>query len=395
MTLSDFIENHMSQLLQEWEEFARVAQPDDANLSRRELRDWADGLLKAIAEDMRTPQSDAELERQSRRLRPADAPGITKAAHVHAMDRLAQGFNIEQMVSEYRSLRTSVALRWREQADTDGEYVDQLIRFDEAMDRALSESIKRYTTVLERARDLFTAALGHDLRSPLSSILSTAEAFLLSSDELPGHHVQGAVRIRNATNRISHMIQDLLDFAHTRLGGHLPISPEEVDLAQVCAGILDEIRATWPAREIRLDCEPGLVGWFDPDRIGQLLSNLIGNALKYGHQDGTVTVTVHSTDSQARIAVHNEGDPIPQEMHRAIFEPLKRGGVRETKSRMSPGKGPQRVGGEGLGLGLYIAKEIAEAHGGQIELQSDAGSGTTFTVCLPRDPQEAGAEAEQ
>jgi signal transduction histidine kinase len=257
----------------------------------------ADGLLKAIAEEMKTPQIDAELERRSRRLRRADAPGITKAARVHAMDRLAQGFNIEQMVSEYRSLRTSVALHWREQATTDGDHVDQLIRFDEAMDRALSESIKQYATVLERARDLFTAALGHDLRSPLSSIMSTAEAFLLSTEELPGHHVQGAVRIRNATNRISHMIQDLLDFAQTRLGGHLPISPQQTDLAQVCTSLLDEIRATWPDRDIRLDCEPDLIGWFDADRIGQLLSNLIGNALKHGRQDGTVTVTVQSTDS--------------------------------------------------------------------------------------------------
>jgi signal transduction histidine kinase len=127
--------------------------------------------------------------------------------------------------------------------------------------------------------------------------MSTAEAFLLSTEELPGHHVQGAVRIRNATNRISHMIQDLLDFAQTRLGGHLPISPQQTDLAQVCTSLLDEIRATWPDRDIRLDCEPDLIGWFDADRIGQLLSNLIGNALKHGRQDGTVTVTVQSTDS--------------------------------------------------------------------------------------------------
>lgn len=384
MTLTDFIRNNIEQLLQEWEEFARVAQPDDADLDRRELRDWADALLRAIATEIHDPQSDADLERNSKRLWPSDAPEVSTAARTHAMDRLAQGFNLNQMVSEYRSLRTSVALLWQQHAESGEDHERQLVRFNEALDHALSESIRQYTTVVERARDLFAAALGHDLRSPLSSILNTAEAILRSSDELPSHHVQGAVRIRNATNRISKMIQDLLDFTHTRLGGRLPMRRRRTDVAEVCAALLDEIAATFPQAEIRLNCPADLYGDFDADRLGEMLSNLISNAVKYGRDGTPVTVTVAPTDGEICFTVHNDGEPIPKNLRRAIFEPLIRGGMQEPAT---PALGrPQAPAGadEGLGLGLYISKQIAEAHGGRISLTSTLGAGTTFEVRVPR-----------
>lgn len=384
MTLSQFIRETREQLLQEWEEFARIAQPDDANLDRHELRDWAGGLLDAIATEMETSQIEADLERSSKKLRPADAPEITEAARTHAMDRLAQGFNLNQMVSEYRSLRTSVAVLWLQQGNFGREHIQQLIRFDEALDHAMAESIRRYTTVLERARDLFSAALGHDLRSPLGSIRSTAEAFLQLSDDLQSYQVQGVVRIRNATNRISKMIDDLIDFTHTRLGGRLPVSRKKVDLMEICLTIIDEVKVTYPDRDIRLNCHPDLVGCFDADRIGQMLSNLISNAVKYGRTDTPVTVNVQSGKGQLVITVHNEGDPIPKKMRRAIFEPLMRGGVRDDKSAQQSHPATYRRGEDGLGLGLYIAREIAEAHGGHIDLRSSADDGTTFEVRLPR-----------
>lgn len=308
MTLSDFIEDNLEELLDDWEEFAHRAQPDDADLDREELRDWADGVLRAIAEEMRTPEVDAALERRSKQLRPTDAPGITRAARVHAMDRLAQGFNIDQVLSEFRSLRTSVSLKWQARSADDDIAVSHLTRFDEALDHALAESARCYTTSLERTRDLFTAAVGHDLRTPLSSIRNTAEAFLLAPEQLSSYHVAGTVRIRNAT------------------------------------------------------------------RIGQMLSNLVSNALKHGRQDTPVTITVSTSNSDILFQVHNEGKPIPGALKNAIFQPLHRG-HRTSDAERQP---------EGLGLGLYIARQIAEAHGGDLDFSSSEDDGTTFEACVAR-----------
>ena len=382
MTLSEFIENNMDRLIEQWEELARNVQPEDADLDREELRDWADGVLRAIAKEMETAQADdAPMRRRSKGLEPADAPGITEAAQVHAMHRLVQGFRISNMIAEYRSLRTTVSVMWHEETRGDPVGLKQLIRFDEALDHAVSESVRRYTTSLDRARDLFTAALGHDLRTPLASIRNTAEAFLLTPDQLSDEQVQGAVRIRNATERVLAILQDLLDFANTRLGGELPITRRETDVAALCADIIDELQAVHPESEVRVSCPSELTAAVDRDRIGQLLSNLVSNAIRYGRPRTPVTVAVTATDSEIRMRVHNEGEPIPNELRHLIFEPLRRG-----EGRVDSDEQPGRGDGEprGLGLGLYIARQIAEAHGGRLDFDSSAEAGTTFEACIAR-----------
>lgn len=373
MTLPDYIDQHMESLLDEWESFARNARPARADLDRQELRNWARSLLEAMAAEMRSAQTGREQERKSKGERPEYAPRLTDAAQTHAMDRLAHGFNIDQIVSEYRALRATVVRLWTRNTTTDDEAVDELVRFNEAMDQALTESIHRYSAALERARDLFIGALSHDMRTPLGSILVSAEA-LLCSEVLDSRHLQGAVRIRNAGKRISRMLQDLLDFTQTRVGGKLPMHREQTDLSSVCTAIVEEIRALHPDREIQLECRTSLDGMFDVNRVGQMLSNLLLNAVKYGDEGAPVRVTAHSTDDDVFLCVHNEGEPIPKELQRCIFEPLVRG-IRQNEAENDRG---------GLGLGLYIASEIAQGHDGYIDLESTAVDGTTFKARLSR-----------
>lgn len=215
MTLSAYIERNMESLIEEWECFARTAQPEHANLDREELRDWANGVLKAIAAEMSTGQNDGGEGRESTENWQRHAPALTEAARVHAMHRLAQGFQIDQMLSEYRELRRTVVRRWTRDTETDRQAVKQLVRFNEVLDQALTESTRGYSDMVDRARDLFIGAFGHDMRTPLASILTTAEALLMSPDELGGRHLQSTVGIRNSAKRISRMLQDLLDFTQT------------------------------------------------------------------------------------------------------------------------------------------------------------------------------------
>lgn len=175
----------------------------------------------------------------------------------------------------------------------------------------------------------------------------------------------------NSAQRMERMIRDLLDVTQARLGGSLPLKRRPVDLQQVCDEAMIEIRVGEPGAVVRLQADGDLRGEWDPDRLAQVVSNLVGNAIQHG--DGTpVTLTVHADDDSVTLAVHNGGPPIPPDVLPFVFEPLARGHLESVR--------------HSIGLGLFIARVIVSAHGGHIEVSSSAGAGTTFTVALPKAP---------
>lgn len=221
-------------------------------------------------------------------------------------------------------------------------------------------------------RERFIAILAHDLRTPLGAILLTAEALLEcggDADELVDH----AARIRRSGTRIARMVDDLLDFARTSAGGGMPIRPRPIDdLAAFFGPIVDEMGTAYPSRRITLELGPAPRVWWDSDRMAQVLSNLIGNALTHGPEDTDVRVGARAEGDLVLVQVHNLGPPIAPALLLRIFEPFQRGSDAGTGVR------------SGLGLGLYITMTIVRAHGGEIAVSSSAGEGTTFTVRLPR-----------
>lgn len=241
---------------------------------------------------------------------------------------------------------------------------------------------------LEAERDLLRAALnerdrtaefrehvlgiiGHDLRSPLTAIL--ASAALLLKPELPERMRTPVMRIVNSGERMRRMIADLLDFTRTRLGGGLILDRAEVDAAILCRNVVDELRAGRPNRVIAVETGGETTFACDPDRVSQIITNLVENALRYGPEDRPVSVEVRGADGVITIAVHNFGPPIPPEDRERIFEAYSR--ARRPHDTTT---------GAGLGLGLYIVRAIAVAHGGTVEVESEADAGTTFRVRLPR-----------
>jgi signal transduction histidine kinase len=375
VSLTAFIQNRIEDILTEWDTFAQSIQPDSKPMSATRLRDHAREMLNAITADMAREQSPAEQKSKSEGLAPRNGPSGDSPAEMHALQRLAEGFSMNEIVAEYRALRASVIRLWtREMGQANRANLDELTRFNESVDEALGESVRRYTGRMDRGRDLLLGALGHDLRSPLGAMLQSAQ-YLLRDEGLDRDQTKAATRILTSGARMKGMISDLLDFATTRLGDVLRISVGDMDMRDACRTACEEIVALHPGRRIQLDCEGNLHGCWDPSRMAQLLSNLLGNAIKHGAAEGSVSLRATDNAAQIRIDVHNVGRPIPAEQRQRLFEPLSRGALVD-------GTAPATE--RSVGLGLYIASEIAKAHGGTLRLAGSDDSGTTFSVLLPR-----------
>jgi signal transduction histidine kinase len=227
-------------------------------------------------------------------------------------------------------------------------------------------------------RERFIGILGHDLRSPLNAISLSARA-LSRYGPLTQLQQDLGQRIELSAARMTKMISDILDLTRARLSGGIPLVLEPTYLADVCQQVVKELTAAYPNRSIVYDQEGAGEGVWDAERLTQVLSNLVANALEHGGADVPVFVRSHPCEDLVALEVHNPGAPIPQHLLATLFEPFRRG------SGSSPAQSKGRRGG--LGLGLYIVKEIVEAHGGRVSVRSSLEEGTTFTVLLPRDAQ--------
>jgi signal transduction histidine kinase len=373
-TFAEYISQHVDAIVDDFEAFARTSGPAAEHLRSKELRDHAKIVLEAVAADMATPQSESAQDDKSKgQAKNSQFSQVMKTSRQHAQHRFQQGFTLPQMLSEYRALRTAVIRRWTEQLDGAGaEQLAELTRFGEAIDEGLTEAIAWYSQRLEDSRNMLVGIFAHDLRGPLGAVRLSAE-YLQASDRLQDGELRAVTRIASSSARMAGYVDDLLDFTHTLLGGGLPISRKPVDLACWCEDVVDEIRAAHPAAEVHLEVLGSTSGQWDPIRLSQLLSNLVTNAIIHGDPHQPVTVRLSTTVGGASIDVHNHGDAIAVSDLPTLFRPLMR----------EPQDQKRRRGSSGLGLGLYITREIAVAHGGSVEVTSEAGAGTTFKVCLP------------
>jgi PAS domain S-box-containing protein len=221
-------------------------------------------------------------------------------------------------------------------------------------------------------RDQVIGILGHDLKNPLGAVRALATLLQRRAD-LPAAARGSVEEIERATERMLELIGTLLDFATSRFTGTLPVAPVPSDLREVCRAAVDELRAASPGRRIDLELQGDATGSWDPARVAQVVSNLVANALQHGAPGAPVAVRVRGRPGDVVVAVRNEGPAIPPELRAVMFEPFCRGSSLRDAARA-----------RGLGLGLYIAREIVRAHGGSIDVESDDARGTTFTVRLPR-----------
>lgn len=370
-SLSAFIRRESEPILLEWETFARELSPVGSSMDVRALRDHAHAMLDAIAIDLDTPQSARRQAEKARGLEDAAHDATRSAAAEHGSGRAASGFTVVQMVAEFRALRASVVRLWTAQQRTLGPVeIEELIRFNEAIDQAVAESLARYSSDIDATRERFLAILGHDLRNPLGAI-TTSTRFLQEPDLSGAERAELVRGIENAGHRMSRLVSDLLELALSRLGDAMPVTATAFDLGTMIGDVVAEMRASYPRASVEVHLGQDLQGRWDRARLAQALINLIGNAVQHGDASAPITVDAHNDAGHTIIAVHNRGPAIPAEKLDGIFEGLKTGADDHRDRRH-------------LGLGLFIVDKIVEAHGGTIDVRSTAESGTTFTVRLPR-----------
>lgn len=372
MRLGEFIAARLEPILAEWESFASTLLPAAARLDSEALRDHARAMLEAIADDLKREQSAEAGILKSKGLAPRVEGAPPTAAQSHASLRARDGFDINQMAAEYRALRASVLRLWLAESPPAPEDLQDVIRFNEAIDQALAESVKDFSLAVENGRNLLMGMLGHDMRNPLGVIVTTAGH--LSKLNAGSDVSVAASRLIKSGARIQALVNDLVDFSRTQLGVGINVTPARVDLAKLFRDELDLQKAAHPERQVTLEVSGDLVGFWDGNRLHQALGNLVGNALKYGSRDTPVHVALVGDSVGVRFSIANHGTAIPAQFVKEMFAPLVRGPLAADSAPPADGS---------LGLGLYITREIVKAHKGDISVRSD-DSGTVFAVELPR-----------
>lgn len=375
MNLSAFIRSEVKKILAEWTAFAKKTAPADEDMSNLALTDHAEAILCAIAIDIETHQSKQQQYEKSQRDE-GESSEKESAAAIHGRLRQASNFSLLQLSSEFRALRATVLRLWLPRVHQMSETtIDEMVRFNEAIDQALAESIVTFSARADRTRDLFLAVLGHDLRAPLSTISLIGD--LLTRTVVPQEQVAllGQKAKRNAM-LMSVMVTDLLGFTRLQMGAGMPTVRTTIDAQEVCQAALDDARAMYPASTIVYRPSGNLEGSFDSVRLQQLVTNLLINAVQYSAKGHDVTLEATGLEDVITIKVSNVGPVIPEESLDTIFQPLV---------QLEPDVDEDTRPRTSLGLGLFIAQETTLAHNGKITVTSSTTDGTVFSVNFPRN----------
>ena len=382
MRLADFIEQNTRSVLEEWVEFAAANSAPGRSMDLEALRDDALGMLKTIVADLRTPQTGAEQRAKSKGQAESARGAPDTPAEMHGAERAQTGFTISEMVSEYRALRASVIRLWTEHSGSlTGADLEDLMRFNETIDQALAESTERFSTDIDRSREIFVGILGHDLRTPLNAVVMASQ-IILDAPELHDRNLGLTRQTLSSALRMNSMVSDLLDFTRGRLGSGIPITREELDLGAVVRQVIEEVRLAHPDSVIQSSEIGDLKVRLDRGRIAQVVLNLLTNAVQYGTPKSVIGVSMIGESADVVLRVHNSGTPIPPSELTGIFSPFKRLASENAASG----------GSSNLGFGLYIVERIVTAHGGSVDVRSSTAAGTLFSIRLPRHSEpEAGA----
>ena len=371
MRLSAFINERMDDILAEWDRYALTMTPAADHMSLRRLRDHSESMLREIARDLGSSQTAKEQQKKSQG---TEDNSVSSPAAKHGLGRYADQFTLLQLSAEFRALRATVLRLWlpivkENTADT----LDDVVRFNEAIDQAFAESVVTYSSRTEQTRDMYDAILGHDLRGPLATM--TAAGVLLAHPMPEGGLARIAGNVARSARFMTAMVDDLLALSSIKLSKGIQIKPVPVDVAALCRAAVVDATAMHPLSRYELACAGRMDACLDPVRIHQLLVNLLGNAAQHGTEGQPVQVDVGGSDTEVCISVSNKGERMRDDALDAIFDPLiqlKRNEHDSTSQQTS------------LGLGLHIAREIATAHSGTL-VATSTDLCTTFSVHLPRE----------
>jgi signal transduction histidine kinase/CheY-like chemotaxis protein len=380
LKLSVFILGNIELILQDWEGFARTMSPAASPMSSKELRNHASVMLESIAKDLCTSQSKKEELVKSLGNEPRTSQ--TAAGEEHGQSRMLADFTIEQLVSEYRALRSSVLRLWNEaNGEPKASDIDDIIRFNEAIDQLLASSVMMFAKATREAveaekkrKDNFLAMLAHELRNPLSPISAAATLLKMSNSN--------EKIINNASNiiarQVSHMatlIDDLLDVSRVTRGS-IELKSEMIDLRHVIDDAVEQVLPQVHAHGHVLtvsDMSRPVIIEGDKKRLVQVFANILTNAAKYTPENGNIALRLDITGENVEVTIEDNGIGMAPDFMPHVFDLFAQA---ERSSDRSAG---------GLGLGLALAKSLIELHSGKLTCFSDGVSkGSQFTVQLPK-----------
>ncbi len=366
---------HPDEIEPAWEAFAKSISSFAPDLSVWSLRDHLREILTAIVDDMESPQS---LEEQAEKSKGKGLRGgaLDRISALHARMRLNSGFNLQQAISEYRALRSSILFLWvRSRPSNDDVVLSEVTRFNETVDQAIAEIIRRYADRSERYSDVFLGILSHEVRNMLNNIRLSGE-ILKGGGTLQEAQSVSTARILRGVRSIDRLMNDLSVLVRSRMRIQLPLTKTDADLGAICEQTLEEVKASHRNTDFELETVGDLRGAWDHERLGQVIFNLVVNAVIHASAKH-VRIIAEDQGPYVVLRVTNQGVPIPAEMQDSIFDPFV---STDTPSSSAPTK-------TGLGLGLFIVSEIVNGHAGTVEVASTESEGTTFTVRLPRVPR--------
>ena len=373
MQIAEFLEHASQRILDESIAYARTIDVL-ANEDQAVLEDHLPKILIAISADLRTAQSRTESISKSHGRSVGGARRDETAAEIHGLARARSGLHIDQVVAEYRALRSCVVRLWSEEMPPSSDALRDVERFNEAVDQALAESVRVYAAEVERWQQIFLGVLGHDLRSPLNAIALTAEVIAAKASE---DLLRPTTTLMRSTRRMASLLDSLLQYNRASLNGGMVVNRSKVDLASVCGDEIEMQRAALPDAKLSLESHGDTLGDFDASRVREALGNLITNAVRHGSPGEPVTVRVEGEDASVRIVVENRAtEDIPANEIEQLFEPLRRGALHRSSTDRT-----------NLGLGLFIVRQIVKAHGGDVVGRS-ADHRVAFTITLARSERK-------
>jgi signal transduction histidine kinase len=376
LRLADFIISELEPILQEWDNFARTLTPAAMVMTDKELRNHAGIMLRAIADDLRTSQSPEQQVKKSHGWEDEE-----KRDADHGAGRWKSRFSVEQLVSEYRALRSSVLRLWgKARSDASTTDIEDIIRFNEAIDQLLALSVlsfadaQRKADEREKNRNDFLAMLAHELRNPLSPI-STASALLKKAKGNEKIIESATDVIARQVTHMAGLVDDLLDVSRVTRG-LIEVQLSAVDIRQAIDEAVEQVIPQIQTRRQQLDVAgppyPTAVH-ADKKRLVQIVTNLLTNAAKYTPEGGHLQLEMTVHEGEVVIAVEDNGVGMSPEFISHAFELFAQ--AERT---------PDRAAG-GLGLGLALVKNLVELHGGKVACSSAGlGQGSRFVVSLPR-----------
>ncbi|WAS95626.1 sensor histidine kinase [Nannocystis punicea] len=377
--LAGRLERDQQVIIDRWLHRLQVSDPAKLPLPTPELVDSLPEFLARLAAALRRGASDDEAGEAG-----GEPPWSTATvAREHGTQRYRHGFDIRAVVDEYGILldvlfeTIAESMQCIDPGNSRVLVHAVSLGVAAAVDQFSAEreaDVNAAQQALLQAREYERQLIGvvsHDLRNPLSIIVQCAE-LIRRTEHLATPVCRQLQRLRNNADRAMRLIGDLLDFTLERNQGRIPVKPAAADMRLLLREVIDEAMLTHPDRTIeRSGPDTRMVGCWDPDRISQVLTNLLDNALKFSPTGSVVRVESGMTGDRVVVTVHNWGDPIPPAQLGSVFEPFHRADP-DANTRGS------------LGLGLHISRQIALGHGGDLAVESSAEAGTRFTLTLPR-----------